>query len=76
MLLCSSDEEYLVALDGTKWLSRISELLETCCKVCRAMTEEEAHVLVCYEGGWDRTTQVYIPYWCTVISLWDTIVVL
>ena len=53
-----SDFEYLVELDNTRWLSRIGELLETTLKVCEALTQESAHVLVCYENGWDRTTQV------------------
>ncbi|XP_003386474.2 PREDICTED: uncharacterized protein LOC100632035 [Amphimedon queenslandica] len=53
-----SDDEYMVTLDGTKWLSRVGDLLDTAHKVVEALTVESAHVLVCYEKGWDRTTQI------------------
>lgn len=63
LFLCSSDDEYLAALDNTKWLSRVGELLQTASDVCNAMCTEEAHVLVSYANGWDRTTQVSVG-WC------------
>ena len=47
-----------MVLDSTKWLSRCSELLKTTNEVCEALCSEGAHVLVAYESGWDRTTQV------------------
>ena len=52
------DDQFLIALDTTHWLPRISELLTTATAVCRALFEKAANVLVCYEAGWDRTTQV------------------
>ena len=51
-----------MTLDGTKWLSRVGDLLATTYEVVDALTEKSAHVLVCYEKGWDRTTQVKCNY--------------
>ena len=51
-----------MTLDGTKWLSRVGDLLATTYEVVDALTEKSAHVLVCYEKGWDRTTQVNCNY--------------
>ena len=58
--VCQSrpDEDYLFSLDGTHWLPRLSVLLSTSYAVCSYLRREGAHVLVCYEAGWDRTTQV------------------
>ena len=53
-----SDYEYLSALNETQWLARVSELLHTSSKVCQALVSRKANVLVCYEAGWDRTTQI------------------
>lgn len=53
-----SDEDYLIGLDTTRWLPRVGELLSVACSVCHSLLKNRAHVLVCYESGWDRTTQV------------------
>jgi len=46
-------------LDESRWLKYISELLKVSCEVCVALHEERSSVMVCYEAGWDRTTQVW-----------------
>ncbi|XP_065919668.1 uncharacterized protein [Dysidea avara] len=53
-----SDSEYLSVLDESRWLKYISELLKVSCEVCVALHEERSSVMVCYEAGWDRTTQI------------------
>ena len=53
-----SDEDYLLAVDTTRWLPRVGELLFTAQSICHTLVKEGAHALVCYEAGWDRTTQV------------------
>ncbi len=59
LLVCHSpDEDYLLALDSTKWLQRVGELLSITNSVVNAITRHRAHVLVAFEYGWDRTTQV------------------
>ena len=52
-----SDSEYLSALDETRWLKYISELIKVSSEVCTAL-DNGVSVAVCYEAGWDRTTQV------------------
>ena len=52
------EDEFLIALDDTCWLHRIQELLQTSSEVCRKLDQELASVLVSYDCGWDRTTQV------------------
>ena len=52
-----SDSEYLSTLDETRWLKYISELLRVSGEVSSAL-HKGASVAVCYEAGWDRTTQV------------------
>lgn len=52
------DVDYLHALEETQWLARVSELLCTSTKVCEALVMKRSNVLVCYESGWDRTTQI------------------
>ena len=52
-----SDSEYLSALDETRWLKYISELIKVSSEVCIAL-DNGVSVAVCYEAGWDRTTQV------------------
>ncbi len=56
----SPDEDYLLALDSTKWLQRVGELLSAANAVVTALTVHRAHVLVAFECGWDRTTQVRV----------------
>ena len=60
-----SDAEYLSALDETRWLKYISELLKVSSEVCMAL-DKGASVAVCYEAGWDRTTQVNC---CNIIHI-------
>ena len=62
--LCRADDDYLVALDSTRWLARIAELLKTASDVGYSLCSNAAHVLVCYESGWDRTTQVGVATTC------------
>lgn len=57
-LYYSSDEDYLIALDTTHWLPRVGELLSTATSISHSLVEG-AHALVCFESGWDRTTQVH-----------------
>jgi hypothetical protein len=52
------EDEFLIALDDTRWLHRIQELLQTAAAVVGKLEEESASVLVCYESGWDRTAQI------------------
>ena len=54
----SGEEEFLIALDDTQWLYRIQELLQTTAAVVTKLEEEQASVLVSYDSGLDRTTQV------------------
>jgi len=58
ILLSRPDEDYLLALDSTKWLQRVGELMTVANSVVKTLTELKCHVLVCFESGWDRTTQV------------------
>jgi len=57
------DEDYLLDMDNTQWLPRISDLLSTAFEVSQALKKDGDHVLVCYECGWDRTTQVETDEW-------------
>ena len=52
-----SDSEYLSALDESRWLKYISELMKVSSEVCTAL-DKGVSVVVCYEAGCDRTTQV------------------
>jgi len=52
-----SDSEYLSMLCESKWLKYIGELIKVSSEVCTAL-HKGASVAVCYEAGWDRTTQV------------------
>ena len=54
----SGEEEFLIALDDTQWLYRIQELLQTTAAVVTKLEEEQASVLISYDSGLDRTTQV------------------
>jgi hypothetical protein len=52
------EDEFLIALDDTQWLYRVQELLQTAAGVVGKLEEERASVLVSYDSGWDRTTQI------------------
>ena len=56
--LTRGEDEFLIALDDTQWLYRVQELLQTAAGVVGKLEEERASVLVSYDSGWDRTTQV------------------
>ena len=57
-LLYRGEDEYLIALDDTRWLYRVQELLQTAAAVVTKLEEEHASVLVSYDSGRDRTGQV------------------
>ena len=57
VLYFRSDSEYLSALDETRWLKHISELIKVSSEVSAAL-HNGVSVAVCYEAGWDRTAQV------------------
>ena len=68
-IICS----FLSALESTKWLLYISQLLSVSLEVVTALDKEEVPVLVHCSDGWDRTPQVVTlakiildPYYRTI----------
>jgi hypothetical protein len=55
------EDEFLIALDDTQWLSRVQELLVTAVAVVERLEEDRASVLLSFDSGWDRTSQVPAP---------------
>ncbi|XP_014219004.1 myotubularin-related protein 3 [Copidosoma floridanum] len=58
--LCSADadQNWLSALDATKWMQNMSGLLRAAVTVARAIEIEGRPVLVHCSDGWDRTPQI------------------
>lgn len=54
----SDDSKWHSSLDDADWLSQISELLQTATQISVAMECDKSSVLISYEDGIDRTTQV------------------
>lgn len=54
----SDDSKWHSSLDDADWLSQVSELLQTATQISVAMECDKSSVLISYEDGIDRTTQV------------------
>ncbi|XP_046848930.1 myotubularin-like [Xenia sp. Carnegie-2017] len=58
LLAAEGDDKFLSGLAETQWLSQISELLETTSLIITALSNGKHSVLISYEFGCDRTSQL------------------
>ena len=61
LLICSDDSKYLSQIEDSGWLENIRRLLEISSSVAWEIENEKSTVLVAYDDGVDRTSQVRIP---------------